>query len=30
MYEPSDSTHIFEALPGKLDIKRHEPGILYV
>ena len=27
---PSDSTCILEALPGKLDIKRHEPGILFV
>ena len=24
------STSILKALPGKLDIKRHSPGILYV
>ena len=24
------STNILKALPGKLDIKRHSPGILYV
>ena len=24
------STCILKALPGKLDIKRHEPGILYL
>ena len=24
------STSIFEALPGKLDIKRHSPSILYL
>ena len=24
------STSVLEALPGKLDIKRHSPGILYV
>ena len=27
---PSDSTCILEAEPGKLDIKRREPGILYI
>ena len=27
---PRDSTCILEALPGKLDIKRHEPGILFI
>ena len=24
------STSILKALPGKLDIKRHSPGILYI
>ena len=24
------STSILEALPGKLDIKRHSPSILYI
>ena len=24
------STSVLKALPGKLDIKRHEPGILYI
>ena len=24
------STSVLKALPGKLDIKRHSPGILYV
>ena len=24
------STSVLEALPGKLDIKRHEPSILYI
>ena len=24
------STSVFKALPGKLDIKRHSPSILYV
>ena len=28
--KPRDSTNVFEALPGKLDIKRHSPSILYV
>ena len=28
--KPRDSTSILEALPGKLDIKRHSPSILYV
>ena len=23
------STYVLKALPGKLDIKRHEPSILY-
>ena len=27
---PSDSTCILEAEPGKLDIKRQEPGILFI
>ena len=27
---PSDSTCILEAEPGKLDIKRREPGILFI
>ena len=27
--KPCDSTSILEALPGKLDIKRHSPSILY-
>ena len=26
----SDSTCVLEAEPGKLDIKRHEPGILFI
>ena len=26
----SDSTCILEAEPGKLDIKRHKPGILFI
>ena len=26
----SDSTHVLKALPGKLDIKRREPGILFI
>ena len=25
-----ESTSILKALPGKFDIKRHEPGILYI
>ena len=28
--KPRDSTSILKALPGKLDIKRREPCILYV
>ena len=28
--EPHYSTSILEALPGKLDIKRHLPSILYL
>ena len=28
--EPRDYTRVIEALPDKLDIKRHSPGILYV
>ena len=24
------STCVFKAKPGKLDIKRHEPGILFI
>ena len=27
---PSDSTYILKAEPGKLDIKRREPGILFI
>ena len=27
---PSDSTCVLEAVPGKLDIKRSEPGILFI
>ena len=27
---PSDSTCFLEAESGKLDIKRHEPGILFL
>ena len=27
---PSDSTCVLEAKPGKLDIKRHESGILFI
>ena len=27
---PSDSTCVPEADPGKFDIKRHEPGILFI
>ena len=27
--KPRDSTRVLEALPGKLDIKRHLPSILY-
>ena len=27
---PSDSTCVLEAMPGKLDIKTREPGILYI
>ena len=27
---PSDSTCVFKAKPGKLDIKRREPGILFI
>ena len=28
--EPHDYTRVIEALPDKLDIKRHSPGILYI
>ena len=28
--KPLDSTSILEVLPGKLDIKRHSPRILYI
>ena len=28
--EPRDYTRVIEALPDKLDIKRHSPGILYL
>ena len=27
---PAMSTSVFKALPGKLDIKRHSPSILYL
>ena len=27
---PSDSTGVLKAEPGKLDIKRREPGILFI
>ena len=27
---PRDSTCVLEAKPGKLDIKRREPGILFI
>ena len=27
---PSDSTSVLKAEPGKLDIKRCEPGILFI
>ena len=27
--KPRDSTIVLKALPGKLDIKRHSPAILY-
>ena len=27
--KPRDSTSVLTALPGKLDIKRHSPSILY-
>ena len=27
---PSDLTCVLEAEPGKLDIKRREPGILFI
>ena len=27
---PSDSTFVLKAEPGKLDIKRREPGILFI
>ena len=27
---PSDSTYVLKALPGKLDIKRCEAGILFI
>ena len=27
---PSDSACVLKAEPGKLDIKRHEPGILFI
>ena len=28
--KPRDSTSVLKALPGKLDIKRHSPSILYL
>ena len=30
LHKPRDSASLLEALPGKLDIKRHSPSILYV
>ena len=30
LINPRDSTSVLEALPGKLDIKRHSPIILYI
>ena len=27
---PNDSTYVFEAEPGKLDIKQREHGILFI
>ena len=27
---PSDSRYVLKAEPGKLDIKRREPGILFI
>ena len=30
LHKPRDSTSVLKALPGKLDIKRHSPSILYV
>ena len=27
---PSDSTRVLKTEPGKLDIKRREPGILFI
>ena len=27
---PSDSSSVLEAEPGKLDIKRYEPGIIFI
>ena len=30
LVKPRDSSSILEALPGKLDTKRHSPSILYV
>ena len=27
---PSDSTCILKVEPGKLDVKRHKPGILFI
>ena len=28
--KPGDSSSVLKALPGKLDIKRHSPSILYI
>ena len=28
--KPRDSTSVLEAEPGKLDIRRREPGILFI
>ena len=27
---PSNSSCVFEAEPGKLDLKRHEPAIIFI
>ena len=27
---PDDSTCVLKAEPGKLDIKKHEPGVLFI
>ena len=30
LWKPDESTSVLRALPGKLDIKRHSPSILYL